>query len=129
MGSISEKIQFPGKFWGPFIFTTEFVFTKIIRNCFVPFGHFFVFLSDMLERDDLDQTTPESISGAYCQVNKTIPSEKQSQNLQSDPVYHAEVVSSVVRFDWTESQISILNSAFFMGYVPAIIPGQAIKII
>ena len=75
----------------------------------------------MLDREDLDQSSQTDTSDAYCHVNNidiTV-----TENLQADPIYHAEVVENVVRFEWTEGQISILNSAFFMGYVPAIIPG------
>ena len=75
----------------------------------------------MLDREDLDQSTQTDTSDAYCHFNKT--SINVAENIQTGPTYHAEVVENVVRFQWTEGQISILNSAFFMGYVPAIIPG------
>ena len=77
--------------------------------------------SDMLDREDLDQSSQTDTSDAYCHSNKT--SITVTEKIQTGPIYHAEVVENVVRFQWTEGQISVLNSAFFMGYVPAIIPG------
>lgn len=75
----------------------------------------------MLDREDLDPSSQTDTSDAYCHFNKT--SINVAENIQTGQTYHAEVVENVVRFQWTEGQISILNSAFFMGYVPAIIPG------
>lgn len=84
--------------------------------------------SDMVQRTDTDIEDSWNVN-ATCYANRQETVEYEELNID---IALFEMNTSTTsrqlptRFPWTEGQISLINAAYFVGYVPAIVPGVII---
>ena len=85
----------------------------------------------MVDRKDTNVEDRLANSNVTCYSNIQEPVKDMTIDIDITVIENSSAPSSSSlsqpkRFDWTESEISIINVAYFVGYVPAIVPGTVL---